>query len=183
MMGYSTPWDKLPASHILLTNSVLRGKMRMMRKDDRLSIFKLALAILICEGAGILGSLATAPSISSWYNTLARPSFSPPNWIFAPVWTSLYLLMGVSLYLVWRKKGNLNWFWVQLGLNVVWSFLFFGFRSPAWAFVEIIALWFSILLTIRSFKKVDITAAWLLVPYLCWVSFASILNLAIWVLN
>jgi tryptophan-rich sensory protein len=104
--------------------------------------------------------------------------------VFGPVWTALYLLMGISLYLVWgKKKTNLKWFWVQLTLNSTWSIVFFGLKNPLFAFVIIVLLWSSILLTIKAFKKVDKTAALLLVPYLIWVSFATILNLSIVVLN
>ena len=152
-------------------------------------IIKFLVAVLLCEGVGIGGSFFTTPSIGSWYVTLSKPSFNPPNWIFAPVWTLLFFLMGVSLYLVWSKKDNLPVggkriamlvFFQQLGLNVLWSALFFGLHNPFLAFVEIIALWFSILMTIFYFSKISKTAAYLLVPYILWVSFAAFLNFSIW---
>ena len=141
-------------------------------------------SILICELAGMLGSIFTVLSVKTWYVTdLIKPSFNPPSWIFGPVWTTLFLLMGIALYLVWQKKKISGWFWIQLGLNILWSGLFFGLRRPDWAFLEIIILWAAILKTILEFAKVDKKAARLLWPYLLWVSFASILNLAIMRLN
>lgn len=147
-------------------------------------ILKIFLAIGICLGAGVIGSLFTAPAIPTWYATLNKPFFSPPNWVFGPVWTVLYVLMGISLYLVWgKKKVNLKWFWVQLFLNTIWSVAFFGLKSPALAFVVIILLWFSIFQTIKTFAKVNKTVSFLLWPYFVWVSFATILNLALVILN
>ncbi len=154
---------------------------------------KLVLSLLICLFAGYLGSIFTSPSIPTWYATLAKPSFNPPNWIFAPVWTALFLLMGYALYLVWTKgeikskrkfvKPAIWAFGIQLALNVLWSILFFGMRSPFYAFIDILVLWAAIFLTICSFSKISKTAAWLLVPYILWVSFAVILNLSIVLLN
>lgn len=148
----------------------------------------LILAILLCEGVGILGSFFTISAIPTWYATLNKPSFSPPNFLFGPVWTMLYALMGFSLYLVWTSKVKskqmaLKYFWAQLGLNALWSIIFFGFKKPGLAFVEIIALWIAIWLTIKSFRRSSRAASYLLYPYLAWVSFASILNLSVWVLN
>ena len=150
----------------------------------------LVVAILLCEGAGIIGSFFTTPAIASWYPTLQKPFFSPPNWLFAPVWSLLFLLMGVALYLVWRQKNGqpavakaLKVFGFQLFLNVLWSVFFFGLRDPAAALMEIILLWGMIVYTIVLFAKVDKKAAWLLYPYLAWVSFAGLLNLAFWRLN
>lgn len=150
---------------------------------------KLIFAIGICLGAGILGSFFTVDSISSWYAALNKPSFSPPNWVFGPVWTTLYVMMGVSLYLVISdkrkviRKKAIQIFGVQLFLNVIWSIIFFGMQNPALALVDIIVLWVAIVLTIKAFYPVSKTAAYLLVPYFLWVSFASILNYAIWILN
>lgn len=145
---------------------------------------KLLFSIIVCEGAGLIGSIFTFNSVNTWYVTLNKPFFNPPPWIFAPVWTILYLLMGVSLYLVWeKKKANLNWFWAQLCLNFIWSIIFFGLKNPILAFVVIVFLWISILLTIKDFGKVNKTASYLLYPYLAWVSFAGLLNLAIVILN
>jgi benzodiazapine receptor len=155
-----------------------------------IKIFKLLVSILICQGAGAVGSFFTSPVISSWYAGLEKPSFNPPNWIFAPVWTILFLLMGISLYLIWRrgledKKAKIAVFIfaIQLILNVLWSFLFFGLQSPLYAFVEIIILWLAILITIINFSKISKLAAYLLLPYILWVSFASVLNFSILILN
>jgi len=153
-------------------------------------ILKLIISILICQGAGAIGSLFTSPAISTWYATIQKPSFNPPNWIFAPVWILLFILMGLSLYLIWSKgfkyKGTkiaIFIFFVQLILNILWSILFFGLQSPLFALIEIIILWFAILLTIISFYKVSKIAAYLLLPYIIWVSFASVLNFSILIIN
>lgn len=146
-------------------------------------MLKLILSIGICLGAGILGSFFTVSAIPNWYSTLNKPFFSPPNWIFGPVWTILYILMGYSLYLVWIKKSIPTVFWAQLFLNFIWSIIFFGLKNPSLALVDIVALWVSIVLTIKAFSKINKTASYLLYPYLAWVSFAIILNLAIILLN
>lgn len=153
-----------------------------------IKIPQLVLSIGICLGAGILGSFFTVSSIPTWYATLNKPSFSPPNWIFGPVWTALYILMGISLYLVLVSKSKvkqkgINSFFIQLGLNAIWSIIFFGMRNPTLALVDIAALWIAIVLTIRAFYKINKLSANLLYPYLVWVSFASILNLMIVLLN
>lgn len=144
--------------------------------------------ILLCEGAGIIGSLFTFSAIPVWYAALTKPVFSPPNYLFGPVWTILYALMGISLYLVWisriKSKGYaIKVFFIQLGLNAVWSIIFFGFKNPGMAFIEIIALWAAIFLTIRAFRKISKLASYILYPYLAWVSFAAFLNFSIWMLN
>ncbi len=150
----------------------------------KFNLLKLIVCILIAEGAGIIGSFATFSSVKTWYLTdLIKPSWNPPSWIFGPVWTFLFFLMGIALYLVWTKKNKIFWFWIQLILNIVWSFLFFGLKNPWFAFFEIIILWFAIIKTILEFKKYNKTASYLLLPYLAWVSFASFLNLAIALLN
>ncbi len=135
-----------------------------------------------------MGSIFTFSAIPNWYVTLNKPFFSPPNWVFGPVWTILYILMGISLYLVWISKSKIkqnaiNLFFVQLGLNVLWSILFFGLRNPALALIDIVALWVAIFLTIKSFSKINKLAGNLQIPYLAWVTFASILNLSIVLLN
>jgi tryptophan-rich sensory protein len=131
-----------------------------------------------------VGSFFTFNSVSTWYPTLEKPFFNPPSWIFGPVWTTLYFLMGISLFLVWgKKKTDLTWFWAQLALNAFWSIVFFGMKSPGLAFLVIVLLWISIFLTIKSFYKINKNAAYLLYPYLAWVTFASILNLFIAILN
>jgi tryptophan-rich sensory protein len=154
------------------------------------NISKLLASILLCQLAGVLGSVFTASSLDNWYILLEKPSFNPPSWVFFPVWTTLYTLMGISLYLVWEKglqkpevKKGILIFGIQLGLNSLWSFLFFGLKSPYYAFIEIILLWFAIFLTILQFRKISKTASYLLLPYIVWVSFAAVLNYYIWILN
>jgi benzodiazapine receptor len=151
---------------------------------------KLIFSIFLCLFAGFIGSYFTTPAIPTWFATLQKPSFAPPNWVFAPVWTSLYILMGISLFLVWQKgredktvKAAIYLFAGQLVLNALWSFVFFGLRSPLLGLIEIIILWIAILATILSFMKISRTAAYLLIPYILWVSFASIVNFSIWSLN
>lgn len=146
--------------------------------------------ILAAQGAGLVGSLFTAPSVPLWYATLVRPALAPPNWVFGPVWTALFLLMGIAAFLVWRAgvrrrgvRAALGVFYVQLGLNVLWSILFFGLQSPGAALAEIMVLWIAILETIILFSKVSRFAAILLMPYLLWVTFATYLNYSFWVLN
>ena len=154
------------------------------------NISKLLTSVIGCLAVGFLGSFATTPAIPTWYQTLNKPIFNPPNWIFGPVWTTLYILMGISLYLVWKKgfknkknKDAINLFLIQLGLNFIWSFIFFGFKNPQLAFVNIILLWAAIFITILKFWKISKWATYLLIPYILWVSFASILNLFIAILN
>ncbi len=174
---------------------------------------KLLVSIIICELAGFAGSIFTTPEINNWYKLLNKPGFNPPSWIFAPVWTTIFILMGVSLYLVWAKKFVVKnelklskkkawnpwsqkflygkWqkanimliFAVQLALNVVWSIIFFGLHNPGVAFFELLMLWVAIIYTIINFYRVSKNAALLLLPYVIWVSFAAILNYFIWILN
>ncbi|MBU1120469.1 tryptophan-rich sensory protein [Candidatus Micrarchaeota archaeon] len=146
--------------------------------------------IVFCELVGIIGSFFTAPSITSWYAAIQKPFFTPPNWVFAPVWTTLFLLMGISLYLVWEKglsdrkvRIALSVFGIQLILNIVWSLLFFGLQNPFLAFIEIILLWISILATIILFYRISVKASILLIPYIVWVSIAALLNYSVWILN
>lgn len=154
--------------------------------------FKFFMAILICNFAGILGSLFNSISIQEWYGSLNFPSFAPPNWVFGPVWTILFIMMGIALYLVWnshkwfgkKEKRNALWFFgVQLVLNVLWSGLFFGIRCPGCALFEIIILWLFIGLTIIKFYKISKPSAYLLIPYWVWVTFATVLNFAFVILN
>lgn len=152
-------------------------------------IIKLLFLILICEGVGFLGTIFTIPSISTWYMTLNKAPFNPPPWIFGPAWTTLYFLMGLSLFLVLQKKLKkqknflIILFSTQLFLNFLWSVIFFGMHLPQIALLEIIFLWVSIALLIIDFWKFSKPAAILLVPYILWVSFASILNLFVVLLN
>lgn len=177
------------------------------------NFIKLAASIAISLFAGAIGAIFTAPAIPGWYATLAKPVLNPPSWIFAPVWTGLYFLIGLALYLVWKNDWKIvraiicdtcktwnpytqrlwsgDWqraniqavFAVQFILNIFWSLVFFGLRSPAGAFFVILALWFSIVYLIINFYRVSKAAGWLLAPYLLWVSFAVYLNFAIWMLN
>jgi benzodiazapine receptor len=151
---------------------------------------KLIVSIVIAWMAGFLGSFFTASSVTTWFITLAKPSFNPPSWLFGPVWTILYIMIGVSLFLVWTTKVNKNlkkkayWiFGIQLVLNAMWSIVFFGAQNPGLAFIVIVLLWISIILNMIWFYKIRKSAGYLLIPYLLWVSFASVLNFAIWILN
>lgn len=151
---------------------------------------RLIFSLGVCQAAGIAGSVYTLQSVKWWYPTLTKPSFNPPSWVFGPVWSLLFILMGYALYVVWnkglKKKGvsdAVAIFFVQLILNVIWSYLFFGLRNPSLALFEIIVLWGMILATTLKFGKIDRAAAYLLVPYLLWVGFASVLNLSIVLLN
>jgi benzodiazapine receptor len=139
--------------------------------------------------AGFVSGIATAHNIDTWYAQLVKPWIQPPAWIFGPVWTVLYLVMGISLFLIWRsergpfRSRGLLLFCIQIVLNFAWSFIFFQFRQPGWAFTEIILLWITLAAMIAVFYRVSKTAAWLQVPYLLWVSFATVLNGSIWWLN
>lgn len=151
---------------------------------------KFLLSVGICILAGGLGTIFTVSSISTWYTTLNKPAFSPPNYLFAPVWTILYILIGISLYLVWKKgiktkksREAVYTFGVQLFLNAVWSPIFFGYKNIFLALIVIILMLFFIIKTIVLFAKIDKKAAYLLYPYAAWVSFATILNFSVWFLN
>ncbi|MBL8030218.1 MAG: tryptophan-rich sensory protein [Candidatus Doudnabacteria bacterium] len=154
------------------------------------NILKLFASVIVSQAAGLIGAVFTRNSVTTWYANLNKPSFAPPNWLFGPVWTLLYLLMGIAVFLVWKQglktpyvKVALVVFVFQLVLNTLWSIIFFNLRSPGVAFIEIIALWLSIAVNIYLFAKVSETAAWLLVPYILWVSFAGLLNYYIYALN
>jgi len=150
---------------------------------------RLVISVYICLMAGFFGSIFTSPSIPTWYEGLKKPDFSPPNWVFAPVWTSLFVLMGISLYFVWGKglnkdvKKALFVFLTQLVLNVLWSFLFFGLQTPYYALIEIVMLWFAIAITVFKFFLIDKKAGLLLLPYIIWVTIATFLNYFVWILN
>ncbi|MEO6508669.1 MAG: TspO/MBR family protein [Patescibacteria group bacterium] len=156
----------------------------------RLSLPRLFLSFLFCFTAAGIGSLFTFSAIPTWYVALNKPFFNPPNWVFGPVWTILYTMMAFSLYLVWNsqtkkkeKNEGMNVFFIQLSLNALWSIVFFGLHSPLLALVIIIILWILIFKTIVIFSKISKNAGLLLVPYLAWVSFATLLNTAIAFLN
>ncbi len=145
-------------------------------------------SIVACETAGAVGALFTTRSLPTWYAALRKPGFNPPNWLFGPVWTALYACTGVTCYLAGRAEDErvrpaLALFRLQLLLNVLWTYIFFGRRAPRAAFLEILALWLAILFTIRAMGGVSRAGALLLIPYLARVSFAAALNLAIWCLN
>lgn len=150
---------------------------------------KLLISLVLPFIAAAIGSFFTFNAIPTWYAGLQKPALSPPNWVFGPVWSALYLMMGISFYIIWTKKTKQNkdqvifLYFTQLVLNTLWSIIFFGMKQPFLAFMEIIILWILILLTIVSFSKIAKSAAYLLLPYLLWVSFATYLNFAIWKLN
>lgn len=153
-------------------------------------IGKLGVSLLLCQLAGVIGSVFTRQSVSSWYLELKRPWFTPPSWVFAPAWITLFVLMGFSFYLVWEKgfkeregRKALFLFFLQLALNILWSALFFGLRSPFWGLVDIIILWAAILATALVFHDISKKASFFLIPYLLWTSFALLLNLSILILN
>lgn len=150
---------------------------------------KLIICILICQLAGIIGSLFTISSITSWYVNLNKPFFTPPGWLFGPVWLTLYTLMGISLYLIWNEKSKgkirtpLALFSIQLVLNALWSIMFFGFQLIFYGLVEIIIMWIFIALTMFSFYRISRNATIILIPYIAWVTIATLLNYFVWVLN
>lgn len=153
-------------------------------------ILQVVVAVVVCQLAGVFGSLYTRSKIPGWYQGLKKPAFNPPNWIFAPVWIILYTLMGLALYRIWALSDStsgrstaLIFFFTQLILNALWSYLFFGLEALRHAFKEILALWVFIVLSIQAFASLDALAAWLLVPYLAWVTFAAVLNFSIARLN
>ena len=178
VLGGISPAEKLLEHH---------NKTKLMKINNT---FKLIIAIIVSELAGIIGSVFTTPSIAGWYAGIAKPALNPPAWVFGPVWTTLFALMGIAAFLVWKKgldrkdiKIALGIFIGQLVLNTLWSIIFFGLHSPGGALIEIVFLWLAILATIVVFYKISRPAAWLLVPYILWVSFAMYLNYAIWALN
>ncbi|HJU45816.1 MAG TPA: TspO/MBR family protein [Chitinophagaceae bacterium] len=152
-------------------------------------IFKLLISLAIPLATGAIAGIFTSNSVDTWYITLNRPGFAPPNWVFGPVWTTLYILMGISLYMIWRLPADdrrnqaLGVFIIQLALNFFWSFLFFYLHSPGAALVDIILLWLAIIIMLRRFYRCKPIAAWINIPYLLWVSFALALNWAFYRLN
>jgi benzodiazapine receptor len=152
---------------------------------------KIAIALLVCLAVGYSASTVTRPSVETWYPTLIKPIFNPPNWIFMPMWTLLYILMAIAAGLVWDKikeqnevvKKALLFFIIQLTLNAIWSYLFFGLKNPLLALIEIALLWLMIYETYLKFIKINKTAGYLLIPYMAWVAFAAVLNASIWWLN
>ena len=179
----AAPYDNL-ITNILINNCT----MEKVKHSNNFS--KLAVVLAVTFLAGGIGSLATSASVDTWYTGLILPDLAPPNWLFAPVWIALYVAMSVAGWLVWRKGRKTEYvtssiivYLVQLGLNSLWSVLFFGLESPALGLVGIGALWLAILAMIAIFAKVSKPAALILTPYLAWVSFAGYLNYEIWLLN
>jgi translocator protein len=161
-----------------------------MSTINKFNLTKLVISIGLTLAVGFLSSYFTTSSISNWYSTLNRPFFAPPNWLFAPVWTSLYIMMGISAFLIWKNrlskinvKTALIFYLGQLLLNFGWSLIFFSLQMPLLAFIEIILLIIMVILVIKKFLKINKVAGYLLLPYLAWISFASILNFAFWWLN
>lgn len=162
----------------------------MIERRDQMNWVKLVVSVLVCQLAGFLGGFFTQAAVQSWYPTIRKPVFTPPNWMFGPVWIFLYLLMGIALYLVWNSAGGgharrvaIILFFIQLGLNVLWSFLFFYLKNPLLGFIEILLLFIFIVLTAWKFFSLNRLAGILFVPYILWVAFASILNYFLWVMN
>jgi tryptophan-rich sensory protein len=158
--------------------------------SKKFQLFPFLISLVITLAIGFVASLFTRPQIAGWYSTLNKPTFNPPPWLFAPVWTALYIMIAIAAYLVWQRRDSSKTYKItasiyvaQLAFNFLWSMVFFGLHGVLPALFIILLLWVSIILNIRWFKKYSKTAAWLLVPYLLWVSFASILNLSIYLLN
>ncbi len=153
------------------------------------SVISLVFFIAVCFAIAGIGSYVTFPAVTDWYAGIKKPTWTPPGWLFGPVWTVLYLMMAVAAWLVWRRAGlsaaavPLSIFALQLALNLAWSLIFFGKHNIGLAFVDIMLLWFAIIATIITFGRVNMLASWLLTPYLAWVSFASALNFTIWNMN
>lgn len=156
----------------------------------KINLIKLVISIVICQLAGVVGSIFTYTAISEWYPTLIKPWWTPPNWLFAPVWITLFTLMGISLYIVWDKglekkevKTAVSIFSVQLILNILWSVIFFGLKSPLFGFIEIVILWIAILFTMIKFYRISRASSYILIPYIVWVTIAAFLNFSILILN
>ncbi len=157
---------------------------------NRNDIIKLVISVLVSLAAGGIGSLFTFKAIPTWYAGLKKPPYTPPNWAFGPVWTTLYILMGISVFLIWQKGLTMDGvllaftlFWIQLVFNALWSIIFFGMKSKWGGVITIIVLWFLILATMITSFRVSGWAGALLIPYILWVSIASYLNIGIWLLN
>lgn len=161
--------------------------MGMKPSLGRSNLVRFAASVIVCEAAGIVGSIFTISAIPTWYAALNKPWFTPPNWLFAPVWLTLYFLMGATLYLLWGRRPQSNApllaFGVQLVLNIAWSVVFFGAHELFYGFVVIAALWVAILLTMALSYRITRSAVALLTPYILWVTIASSLNYYVWLLN
>jgi benzodiazapine receptor len=169
---------------------LLNWLSREFEDMSEMDIIKLIISIVACEGAGGIGAIFTTPAIPTWYAGLKKPTFTPPNSVFGPIWITLYLLMGVAVFLVWREGLGREGvtiafviFWHQLVLNILWSVIFFGLKSLFGGMVMILLLWIAILINIITFFGVSPLAGWLLIPYIIWVSIAANLNVQVWKLN
>jgi len=161
-----------------------------MKNRRTRDVLKLIVSLVACQCAGLVGSIFTTPAIPTWYAALEKPPFTPPNWLFAPAWFTLYLLMGIAAFVIWRRglsqkgvKSALAIFLVQLVLNALWSVVFFGLKSPLAGVIAIVVLWVAVLFVILKFFKLSTPAGVLLLPYILWVTFAAVLNISIWILN
>lgn len=160
-------------------------------KAQKSNLVALAIALAVPFAVATIAGIVTSSSVSTWYPILKKPAWNPPAWVFGPVWTLLYLMMGIASWLVWQKRAQnqalvrraLSWYGLQLGLNLVWSVIFFGLRQVGLALIEIVILWSTLLITIVKFGHIRRDAAVLLLPYLLWMTFAAALNAAIWCLN
>lgn len=157
---------------------------------EKKSIVRLVVSVALPLAVGGVASFFTASSVSTWFKSLNKPFFNPPAWLFGPVWTTLYIMMGIAFFIIWDSKAKdiikqraMKIYFIQLFFNFTWSFVFFYAQQPGWAVVNIVLLWLLIALTIFWFSRISKAAAWLLVPYILWVTFATALNYAIWQLN
>jgi benzodiazapine receptor len=169
---------------------LLNWLSREFENMSGMDIIKLIISIAACEGAGGIGAIFTTPAIPTWYAGLKKPTFTPPNSVFGPIWITLYLLMGIAVFLVWREGLGQEGvtiafviFWAQLVLNILWSVIFFGLKSLFGGMVMILLLWIAILINIITFFGVSPLAGWLLISYIIWVSIAANLNVQVWKLN
>ncbi len=184
--GYGNHFKLAEKATMSQSSSTVSPGMTLARTSLGYDLLGLAGWLIVCF---LPAMLAVSAGPDEWYREIAKPSWNPPNWIFGPVWTTLYTMMAFAAWLVWRRGGfaahgrALTIFLVQLALNAAWSPLFFGLHQPGWAFVEIVAMWLAILATIVAFWKINRWSAVLLVPYLAWVSFASVLNFTLWQMN
>ncbi|MFA5767681.1 MAG: TspO/MBR family protein [Candidatus Paceibacterota bacterium] len=158
-------------------------------KNNISTALGVVISIFIAQMAGVIGSFFTVSGVQNWYAYLQKPVFAPPSWVFAPAWITLYTLMGIAAFLVWKKRNVIGvksalWLYgIQLGFNALWSIIFFGMRNPGLAFIEILVLWVLILAVTVKFFKIDKAAGYLFIPYILWVTFASVLNFAVWQIN
>jgi tryptophan-rich sensory protein len=173
-----------------LTEGYTSGMIVVERGGFIMNMIRLIGSVFICQLAGIIGGIFTQSSVQSWYITLRKPVFNPPAWLFGPVWIFLYLVMGLALYLIWSSETRnrardtaLLFFFIQLGLNILWSFLFFYLKNPLLGFIEILILLVFIAITAWKFYQLNHLAGFLFIPYMLWVGFASVLNFFLWLLN